>query len=461
MIRQRQAAGLVSADGADRIGGMTTTSMGLAAIYAEREPAMRSIRSPLPAEIWASELLGMVRLAVTPIVRDEAVAAFTVDFAKVAEREGDATGLATVRALAAVSAGPVRAELDLVARRMVNAGIKDRSWAATVGHPAVGRCLQHRDAETHQQTVIAEFGYGRARHAVVVLIDHDLGGGIKDTWVADDADALLAEVHGNTVPGLIVEDLDWPTVRQLWAQALTCPECPMEDDQIEEVPMNRAIVLARLALDPAGDAASPATARAAAPAVGGRRPATPRRKVVQVKVSLRGAKPPIWRRLELPASVTLDELHEAIQEAFGWTGYHLHVFEAGGQSYGDPDPELEFRSEFGVRLSRVAPVGTKLTYTYDFGDDWQHVIEVEKQVPAVDGVTYPRCTAARRAAPPEDCGGIWGYEALLEMSHRSVTGADGGLTDEEREYLEVLPESFDPAAVDLDEINGALAHRAG
>jgi hypothetical protein len=249
---------------------------------------------------------------------------------------------------------------------------------------------------------------------------------------------------------------------QLWALALARPDCPVQDDQVADVPMYRAILLARLALETFGDVV-PATVASGAGAAGTRphRARSSRSTVVQVKVSLKRARPPIWRRLELPASVTLDQLHEAIQVAFGWAGYHLHVFEAGGQSYGDPDPELDFRSEHGVRLSRVAPVGAKMTYTYDFGDDWEHLVEVEKQIPAVDGVTYPRCTAARRAAPPEDSGGIWGYESMLDLWRRSVTAgdgdADGRLTDEEREYLSMLSEDFDPAAVDLDEINEALA----
>jgi len=67
-----------------------------------------------------------------------------------------------------------------------------------------------------------------------------------------------------------------------------------------------------------------------------------------------------------------------------------------------------------VRLTKVAEVGEKLTYVYDFGDDWQHVVLVEKIAPSQEGVAYPRCTAGRRAAPPEDCGGIWGYQDMLD-----------------------------------------------
>jgi Plasmid pRiA4b ORF-3-like protein len=155
----------------------------------------------------------------------------------------------------------------------------------------------------------------------------------------------------------------------------------------------------------------------------------------------------------VPWSITLDGLHAVIQAAFGWESYHLHVFEtADRQQYGDPDPELDFRSEYGVRLTRVAPVGHKLRYTYDFGDNWEHVVEIERSLPAEPAVTYPRCVGGRRAAPPEDCGGIWGYQELLE---RRVTAPD------DEDELSMLPEDFDPSVCDRDEVDTLLAGLAG
>ena len=175
-------------------------------------------------------------------------------------------------------------------------------------------------------------------------------------------------------------------------------------------------------------------------------------KVLVLKVTLRGSKPPIWRRLEVLLSITLDELHAVIQAAFGWENYHLHVFvTADGRQYGDPTPELDFRSEYGVRLTRVAPVGHKLQYTYDFGDGWEHIVEVEKSLPAEPTATYPRCVGGRRAAPPEDCGGIWGYQQLLE----SRVGA----ADDEDE-TSMLPAEFDPSVFNCDEVNTLLADSA-
>lgn len=174
--------------------------------------------------------------------------------------------------------------------------------------------------------------------------------------------------------------------------------------------------------------------------------------MLQLKVTLKGSKPPIWRRLEVPDDITLDELSDLVQVAFDWAGYHLSMFDTPKGPYGDPELDLELTSEQGVRLTRVATVGQWLTYTYDFGDNWEHRIDVEKRLPAVEGERYPRCTAGRRAAPPEDSGGVWGYEAMLAML-ADPDGADPA----DAELMEMLPEDFDPASVDLEEINEALA----
>jgi hypothetical protein len=110
--------------------------------------------------------------------------------------------------------------------------------------------------------------------------------------------------------------------------------------------------------------------------------------------------------------VTLDQLQEAIQVAFGWTGYYRHAFDVDRQMYGHPDPELDFQPEHAVRLSGWPR----------WGEADLHV-RLRRRLAARDrggeaaaevgGVSYRRCTAARRAAPPEECGGILGYPELL------------------------------------------------
>ncbi len=135
-----------------------------------------------------------------------------------------------------------------------------------------------------------------------------------------------------------------------------------------------------------------------------------------VKVNLYGAKPPVWRRLEISSAMTLDLVHEVLQIAFGWHGYHLHSFETVCGEFGDPSQNDDWsgRGESGdesaVALAQVAAADkTKVVYVYDFGDDWRHDIVVEKIVPAVPGVAYPRCTGGRGETPAEDSGGIWAF----------------------------------------------------
>ena len=173
--------------------------------------------------------------------------------------------------------------------------------------------------------------------------------------------------------------------------------------------------------------------------------------VYQIKVSLRGIRPPVWRRLRLPGGTSLGELHEVMQLAFGWEDEHLHAFEVGKRRFGPQDRGLErVGDERDARLREVAPAaGSRLRYTYDFGDSWEHDIVVEKVLPP-DGVPHAVCVGGRCAAPPEDCGGVWGYVALREI-----------LADpthpEHAERLAWLGHPFDPAAFDEAAVNDALA----
>jgi hypothetical protein len=176
--------------------------------------------------------------------------------------------------------------------------------------------------------------------------------------------------------------------------------------------------------------------------------------VFQLKVTLKGTKPPVWRRVLVDGSSTLDHLHDVIQAAFGWWGYHLHDFEIDGTNYGTPDPDdddwgLPTTDESGVRLDSVAGPGSRFVYRYDFGDNWRHDIEVEQVLPADEATTVPVCVDGRRACPPEDCGGTGGFERLLEI-----------LADprhpEHRERREWMGRDYDPAAFDPGEFEENL-----
>lgn len=144
--------------------------------------------------------------------------------------------------------------------------------------------------------------------------------------------------------------------------------------------------------------------------------------VHQLKVTLREVKPPIWRRLLIPSSFTLGQVHNVVNEAMGWFDSHLHQFTIDGEVYGMSDPfgDLDLESdsfpEDKVKLTEVLPMDNlKARYEYDFGDGWEHDIVVEAVLPAEKGVQYPLCLAGKRACPPEDCGGPGGYYRLLEI----------------------------------------------
>ena len=115
------------------------------------------------------------------------------------------------------------------------------------------------------------------------------------------------------------------------------------------------------------------------------------------------------------------------------------------------------RSDTKVTLEQVATgPGTKLTYTYDFGDNWEHVITVEDSTPGAEGATSPRCVGGRRKAPPEDCGGIWAYLELLEILDDPAHAEHG----ERLDWLGIdRPGQHDPAHFDVDEINDTLTAR--
>ncbi len=145
-------------------------------------------------------------------------------------------------------------------------------------------------------------------------------------------------------------------------------------------------------------------------------------RVYQFKITLKDSYPPIWRRIQVKDG-TLDELHEYIQTAMGWTNSHLHHFKIGDQYYGDPDLMQENFDEYGyedstsTKISDILPKTGKpfrFEYGYDFGDSWSHEVLFEGRIRAQLGGRYPLCVEGARACPPEDVGGIWGYEESLE-----------------------------------------------
>ncbi len=173
--------------------------------------------------------------------------------------------------------------------------------------------------------------------------------------------------------------------------------------------------------------------------------------VYQLKVTLQYITPPVWRRFQVRGRTTLAGLHRAIQVVMGWTDSHLHEFVIAGETYGMPDADYEVKDETEFRLEQVVPIPKlHFTYRYDLGDNWEHILLVEKILPPEPGRLYPRCLAGQNACPPEDVGGHGGYAHFLEAIRDP--------TDEEHEeYLTWAGGEFDPTAFDLEETNRKFA----
>src|SRR4030067_563744 len=176
--------------------------------------------------------------------------------------------------------------------------------------------------------------------------------------------------------------------------------------------------------------------------------------IYQIKVTLDDTHPPIWRRILVPGNTTLLKLHDVLQIVMGWEDYHLHMFTIEGLIYGDSaDDEYGAQvtvNEANYKLSQVIHhEGQRLSYEYDFGDSWDHTLLVEKIFSPQEGVRYPLCLKGKRACPPEDVGGVWGYQNFLE----AIRDPDH---DEHEEYLTWVGGEFDPDAFDLEEVNTRL-----
>jgi len=180
------------------------------------------------------------------------------------------------------------------------------------------------------------------------------------------------------------------------------------------------------------------------------------REVYQIKITLLGTKPPIWRRLLVPANLTLAQLHDVLQIAMGWDDGHMHEFRVGQRRFGWPVPADRFmrmpRTE-SERTARLSPVrgraGATMIYSYDFSDSWEHSIVLAKQPPADPSATYPVCKDGELARPPEGCGDIPGFydrlDALSDPNH-----------ERQEELSDWIGEDFDPQAFSLDLVNRKL-----
>jgi hypothetical protein len=173
---------------------------------------------------------------------------------------------------------------------------------------------------------------------------------------------------------------------------------------------------------------------------------------IQLRVSLCGSDPLIWRRLQVPDHLSLNELHNVLQAVMGWENRHLHAFEIDGERYGPVFAELgedeQDLDERSVQLHEVLKTGGHLTYEYDFGDSWIHDIEVEVAFQVVRTRDPAVCIDGARACPPEDGGGIERFNEFLE-------GVVDTPDEEQLNYVEWLGQ-FNPEAFDIVKVNDRL-----
>ncbi|MCU0359627.1 MAG: plasmid pRiA4b ORF-3 family protein [Bacteroidia bacterium] len=175
-------------------------------------------------------------------------------------------------------------------------------------------------------------------------------------------------------------------------------------------------------------------------------------------LNINSIKPEIWRKILVKPTTTLFELHHIIQISMGWQNYHLYEFNVNGYRMGSEalnGPELDklqgkLIDSIAVDLSDLyLEKGSSFSYEYDFGDSWRHTITIEDFVPSVKGQKLPLCLAGERACPPEDCGGIHGFENMIEILQDKSH-------PEYKEFKRWVGPKYNPETFDLEKTNKSL-----
>lgn len=179
------------------------------------------------------------------------------------------------------------------------------------------------------------------------------------------------------------------------------------------------------------------------------------KEILQFKIQLNEIEPPIWRSIQIPADYTFWDLHVAITDSMGWFDYHLHEFRLKAPGSGAPlvfgmpyvdEPGSRTLADYEYKVSEFLNTENRhAEYIYDFGDGWIHTVDLEAVLPRKKGKHYPVCVGGERACPPEDCGGVPGYEDFL----RAINDPE----DEDHDrLLEWVGAGFDPDKFSPEEV---------
>jgi hypothetical protein len=473
--------------------------------------ALAEVGDPLEAELAGALFVAMSRAG-----GDELMAAFAGAFIPAIEARGTRAALTLLTAIGATGGDaekPVTEAARAAAARLRASGVAEPGWAGDLARPlTAGPFTRMHDDQDNVSVLFGAFQRAGRDHALMITVDHLHCGAAEQIYLldAEELPTAVAAIHqGARQDGVAMRtkklsapEFRWYVEQALEARAVHDEEEGLDDgapagldltdddgpgfapfavltrSRLEVLPSARrprgAIASGhttdRTAMDVlqqfaamVGNSGGPGAFGLGLPAQRRALPAklpAKRKKsngpapIYQIKVGLRGAKPPIWRRLLVPGDITLNRLHQAILAAFGWHGDHMHVFDTPYGEFGRADRELGHRSDTSVTLEQVAPeIKDKIRYTYDFGDDWEHDILIEKTTPADPAVNLPACVGGRRAAPPDDCGGIWGYQYLIEI----LADPDHPEHQERLEWLGLDDAGqFTPDRFDLDKINERL-----
>jgi len=174
--------------------------------------------------------------------------------------------------------------------------------------------------------------------------------------------------------------------------------------------------------------------------------------ILQIKVTIDGIIPKIWRRFLVKDNISFDDLHKVIQTIMGWENYHLYSFYLGKEEIGIPD--TDFRDNLlnakKIKLKDKLFIKQKFGYVYDFGDNWEHILSVEKVLDNKNVTIVPTCLDGERAGPPEDCGSYPGYYELMKIKKNKKH------PEYKERIVEWLGEDFDFEHLNLEEINKEL-----